>query len=63
MLGFGPGNPLGEDQWREEVGVAAESTEQRAKGDAERQYGMAMRRALERNADEVRFVRGLGMLM
>ncbi|KAK0871229.1 hypothetical protein LTR87_012975 [Friedmanniomyces endolithicus] len=63
VLGFGPGNPLGEDQWREEVGVAAESTEQRAKGDAERQYGMAMRRALERNADEVRFVRGLGMLM
>ncbi|KAK1088243.1 hypothetical protein LTR48_001759 [Friedmanniomyces endolithicus] len=50
VLGFGPGNPLGEDQWREE-------------GDAERQYGMAMRRALERNADEVRFVRGLGMLM
>ncbi|KAK0865377.1 hypothetical protein LTS02_005358 [Friedmanniomyces endolithicus] len=63
VLGFGPGNPLGEDQWREEVGVAAESTEQRAKGDAERQYGMAMRRALERNADEVRFVRGLGMLV
>ena len=37
------------------------SDEQRAKQDAERQYGMAMRRALERNADEVRFVRGLGM--
>ncbi|TKA80686.1 hypothetical protein B0A55_03682 [Friedmanniomyces simplex] len=64
VLGFGPGNPLGEDQWREKiaVGVEAESTEERAKGDAERQYGMAMRRALERNADEVRFVRGLGMM-
>ena len=39
-----------------------ETTEQRARGDAERQYDMAMRRALERNADEVRFVRGLGMV-
>ena len=39
----------------------AAEIEQRSKADAERQYGMAMRRALERNADEVRFVRGLGM--
>ncbi|KAK4968781.1 hypothetical protein LTR28_001490 [Elasticomyces elasticus] len=38
-----------------------ESTEERARGDAERQHSMAMRRALERQADEVRFVRGLGM--
>ena len=37
------------------------SAEEKTKHDAERQYGMAMRRALERNADEVRFVRGLGI--
>ena len=61
MLGFGHNSPLGEDDWQDALEAQAESTEQRAKQDAERQYGMAMRRALERNADEVRFVRGLGM--
>ncbi|KAI7304911.1 hypothetical protein KC315_g14927 [Hortaea werneckii] len=76
ILGYGPHDPLrrpppttggNEDpessqQKREEaLGVSAEAVEQRAREDAERQYGMAMRRALERNADEVRFVRGLGM--
>ncbi|EMC98676.1 hypothetical protein BAUCODRAFT_377634 [Baudoinia panamericana UAMH 10762] len=60
MLGFGHRNALDHDE-NEVVEVQAESAEQRAKQDAERQYGMAMRRALERNADEVRFVRGLGM--
>ena len=60
-LGFGPGNPLGEDDWQDALEEQAKSTEERAREDAERQYGMAMRRALERNADEVRFVRGLGM--
>ncbi|KAK3109409.1 hypothetical protein LTR53_017369 [Teratosphaeriaceae sp. CCFEE 6253] len=61
VLGFGPGNPLGDDQWHEAAVAGAETAEERAKEDAERQYGMAMRRALERNADEVRFVRGLGL--
>ncbi|KAK5121163.1 hypothetical protein LTR85_005647 [Meristemomyces frigidus] len=61
ILGFGHSNPLGEDDPADAVEVQAGSAEQRAKEDAERQYGMAMRRALERNADEVRFVRGLGM--
>jgi hypothetical protein len=63
MLGFGYSNPLGEDEnWHDAVEAQTESIEQRARHDAERQYGMAMRRALERNADEVRFVRGLGFL-
>lgn len=62
LLGFGHQNPLqlgrkGDDALQEQGETAA----QKAKQDAERQYGMAMRRALERNADEVRFVRGLGM--
>lgn len=62
VLGFGHGNHLGEEEeWHDAVEAQAEHAEQRAREDAERQYGMAMRRALERNADEVRFVRGLGM--
>jgi hypothetical protein len=62
LLGFGHSNPLGESEdWHDAVESQTESVEQRAREDAERQYGMAMRRALERNADEVRFVRGLGM--
>jgi hypothetical protein len=63
MLGFGHSNPLGEQEdWHDALEAQAEDHEKRAKQDAERQYGMAMRRALERNADEVRFVRGLGFL-
>ncbi|RMY97718.1 hypothetical protein D0860_08615 [Hortaea werneckii] len=71
MLGYGHDNPLNprsenEDpetsEHKDGAGeISAEAVEQRAREDAERQYGMAMRRALERNADEVRFVRGLGM--
>ena len=62
VLGFGYSNPLGEQEdWHDAVEAQAESMEQKAREDAERQYGRAMRRALERNADEVRFVRGLGM--
>ena len=62
VLGFGPSDPLGPvEEWHDAVESLAESAEQKAREDAERQYGMAMRRALERNADEVRFVRGLGM--
>ncbi|KAK5171200.1 uncharacterized protein LTR77_004344 [Saxophila tyrrhenica] len=63
MLGFGYSDALGvDDDWHDAVEARAQTVEQRAKEDAERQYGMAMRRALERNADEVRFVRGLGMM-
>ena len=62
VLGFRYSNPLvEEEEWHDAVEAQAEHAEQRAREDAERQYGMAMRRALERNADEVRFVRGLGM--
>nr|POE66107.1 hypothetical protein CFP56_54368 [Quercus suber] len=60
QLSFGPDAPFEpDDVWLD--AVAEQTTEQRARQDAERQYDMAMRRALERNADEVRFVRGLGM--
>lgn len=61
VLGFGRGSPFGEDEWHDAVEDQVKTVEQRAREDAEKQYGMAMRRALERNADEVRFVRGLGM--
>ena len=65
MLGFGHGSPFGREEEDEEatgeLESSAEAVEQKAREDAERQYGRAMRRALERNADEVRFVRGLGM--
>lgn len=60
-LGFGHGSPFANEVWHDALQDQAQTAEQRAKEDAERQYGMAMRRALERNADEVRFVRGLGM--
>ncbi|CZT16184.1 uncharacterized protein RCC_02026 [Ramularia collo-cygni] len=59
ILGFGHRDPLGENRGIVEGEV--KSTAQKAKEDAERSYEGAMRRALERNADEVRFVRGLGM--
>ncbi|KAK3055193.1 hypothetical protein LTR09_003746 [Extremus antarcticus] len=63
MLGFGHSNPLGdEEDWHDAVEAQAQTVEQRAKEDAERQYSMRMRRALENNANEVRFVRGLGMM-
>ncbi|KAK5114016.1 hypothetical protein LTR62_003139 [Meristemomyces frigidus] len=65
MLGFGHEKAFEGDQGKNRKESRAEgvgeSVEDRAKGDAERQFGMAMRRALERSADEVRFVRGLGM--
>ncbi|KXT00297.1 hypothetical protein AC578_6475 [Pseudocercospora eumusae] len=62
VLGFGQQNPLGGEDWHDAVENQSQSLsmEERAREDAEKQYGMAMRRALERNADEVRFVRGLG---
>ncbi|KXT08796.1 hypothetical protein AC579_2552 [Pseudocercospora musae] len=63
VLGFGQQNPLGGEHWHDALESQDQtfSIEERAREDAEKQYGMAMRRALERNADEVRFVRGLGM--
>jgi hypothetical protein len=60
VLGFGHSGPL-EEARGEEVGEGGLSTVERARADAERSYEGAMRRALQRNADEVRFVRGLGM--
>jgi hypothetical protein len=61
-LSFGTQNPikLG-DSWHDAVEEQGLSVEERAREDAEKQYDLRMRRALERNADEVRFVRGLGM--
>ncbi|GIZ42673.1 hypothetical protein CKM354_000593200 [Cercospora kikuchii] len=61
VLGMGQSNPVGKDEWHDALEEQALSAAEKARHDAERQYGMAMRRALERNADEVRFVRGLGM--
>lgn len=61
-LNFGSQNPVKPgDDWHDAVEEQSLSIEERAKEDAERQYDLRMRRALERNADEVRFVRGLGM--
>lgn len=61
VLGMGQDDPRGSDEWHDALEEQALSAAEKARQDAERQYGMAMRRALERNADEVRFVRGLGM--
>lgn len=52
VLGFRP-KPRFEWEWEREEG--------REEGREEREYKGRMRRALERQADEVRFVRGLGM--
>lgn len=61
-LSFGTQNPIKpDDSWHDAVEDQGLSAEERAREDAERQYDLRMRRALERNADEVRFVRGLGM--
>jgi hypothetical protein len=61
-LNFGCQNPLKpDDSWHDAVEEQAVSAGERARADAEKQYDLRMRRALERNADEVRFVRGLGM--
>lgn len=62
VLNFGTQSPLGRDsQWHEALESQTMNAGERAKEDAARQFEKAMRRALERNADEVRFVRGLGM--
>jgi hypothetical protein len=62
LLGFSHEDPLGGRIWHDAVETQAQSVEEKAKEDAARQFRLAMRRALERNADEVRFVRGLGMM-
>lgn len=61
VLGYGLSDPLRHDEWHDAVEVQVESAAEKAKRDAEVQYQQAMRRALQRNADEVRFVRGLGL--
>ena len=62
MVGFGSSDPLSHDEeWHDTVESLAETAEQQANKDAERNHSLAMRRALEQSADEVRFMRGLGM--
>jgi len=46
---------------REEEDIVAETTEERVRKDAEKQYRETLGRALQSQADEVRFMRGLGM--
>lgn len=57
LLGFRSKPAFGADDFEE----LAESMAERVKLREERIYGQTMRRALERQADEVRFVRGLGL--
>ena len=57
LLGFREKPRFGEEEW-EERAMSAEEAGRRME---ERRYGEVMRRALERQADEVRFVRGLGL--
>jgi hypothetical protein len=56
VLAFKSKPQFEEDDWEELM-----SAEEEAKRKEERIYGQTMRRALERQADEVRFVRGLGL--
>lgn len=58
MLGFGKQQS---EQSREELHAEAEDAEDAAKMRQERQYERRMREALERQADDARIVRGLGM--
>lgn len=59
ILGFGHDTLyVGE----EEEDAVVETTEQRERRDAEKQYQETLMRALQRQADEVRFMRGLGMI-
>ncbi|GAB7355163.1 hypothetical protein MBLNU459_g5731t1 [Dothideomycetes sp. NU459] len=57
ILGFGHASLYG----REQLETKAESVEESARRDAEKQYQDRLRRALVNQANEVRFVRGLGM--
>lgn len=60
ILGFGRQTSLGEDA-DEDLRDAAMTAEEKAKEAQERMYGQRMREALERQANETRFVRGLGL--
>ena len=57
LLGFQEEPRFGADEWEESMLSAEESGRRKE----ERRYGEVMRRALERQADEVRFIRGLGL--
>ena len=57
ILRFRSKSKFGAEEWEEKV----ESMEERMRRREERIYGQTMRRALERQADEVRFVQGLGL--
>ncbi|KAF2090970.1 hypothetical protein K490DRAFT_33891, partial [Saccharata proteae CBS 121410] len=57
LVGFGRG-----EKWRtEDFEERAETEEQRQREQEEREYAGTMRRALERQAADVRFVRGFGL--
>ena len=57
VLAFGHTDPIKNEELVEKV----KSAEERALEDAERQYNGTLRRALEGQADEARFMRGLGL--
>lgn len=65
MFGFGCDGPLHKDDapesWHDAVDDQAQAAREKAIEQAERQYAQQMRRELERSANEVRFVRRLGM--
>ena len=58
LLGFKSKPAFGEGDWEE---ADVESVEEKARRKEERIYGQTMRRALQRQADEVRFVKGFGL--
>ncbi|KAL9094529.1 MAG: hypothetical protein Q9165_003088 [Trypethelium subeluteriae] len=58
LLGFGRRALFSEDEWQEGEALSEEA---RREEDKAREYAGRMRRALERQADEVRFVRGMGL--
>jgi len=58
VLGFGYNTLF----TKEEEEAIVETTEQRERRDAEKQYRETLGRALQSQADEVRFMRGLGLM-
>ncbi|KAI9664104.1 MAG: hypothetical protein M1821_007595 [Bathelium mastoideum] len=58
LLGFGRRPLFSEEEWREGEGVDEETRQEEERA---REYAGRMRRALERQADEVRWVRGMGL--
>jgi hypothetical protein len=65
LLGFGKEPPMARDVFEDALEVQGESMEQggQHQGDKvrERQYGVEMRRALEQQARELRWLRGYGL--